>query len=137
MKAMNRLLNCAATHPDAVIQYRASDMILHVHSDASYLSEPQARSRAGGFDFLGDDVDMQNPDTKPTLNGPVHIVSSILKNVMASASATEAEVGALFHNAQDACTLRTTLEFLGHKQPPTPIQTNNSCTERIINDTVK
>ena len=56
MKAMHRLLNCAATHPDAAIQYRASDMILHVHSDASYLSEPQARSRAGGFHFLGDEL---------------------------------------------------------------------------------
>ena len=53
------------------------------------------------------------------------------------ASATEAEVGALFHNAQDACALRNTLEFLGHPQPATPIQTDNSCAEGIANDTVK
>ena len=34
------LLNYAATHLNAKIRYTASDMILHIHSDASYLSEP-------------------------------------------------------------------------------------------------
>ena len=71
----------------------------------------------------------------PKINGAIHIVSTILQNVMASA--TEAEVGALFHNAQDACTLRNTLEFLGHPQPPTPIQTDNAAAKGIVNDTVK
>lgn len=134
--ATERLLNYAATHPDATIRYISSDMILHIHSDASYLSEPQARSRAGGFFFLSENTDVTSPDSPvPKLNGPIHILSSILNNVMASA--TEAEVGALFHNAQDACMLRNTLEFIGHPQPPTPIQTDNSCAEGIINDTVK
>ena len=41
-------LDYAATHPDAVVTYKASDMVLVIHSDASYLSEPKARSRAGG-----------------------------------------------------------------------------------------
>ena len=68
-------------------------------------------------------------------NGAIHIVSSILNNVMASAA--EAEVGALFHNAQDACPIRATLEFLGHSQPATPVQTDNACAEGIANDTVK
>ena len=35
-----RLLNYAATHPNAPIRYTASDMVLHIHSNASYLSEP-------------------------------------------------------------------------------------------------
>ena len=34
------LLNYAATHPKAKIRYTASDMILYIYSDASYLSEP-------------------------------------------------------------------------------------------------
>ena len=135
-KAATKLLNYAATHPDAVIKFRASDMILHIHSDASYLSEPKARSRAGGFFYLSDDIDVTKPNApKPRLNGGINILSSILGNVMASA--TEAEVGALFHNAQDACMIRNTLEFLGHKQPATPIQTDNACAEGIANDTVK
>lgn len=58
-----------------------------------------------------------------------------MSNVMSSA--TEAEVGALFHNAQEACPIRTTLEFLGHPQPPTPIRTDNACADGIINETVK
>jgi hypothetical protein len=33
------LLNYAARHPDAVLYYHARNMVLHVHSDASYLSE--------------------------------------------------------------------------------------------------
>jgi hypothetical protein len=36
--ATNQLLDYLATHPDAAIRYHASDMILHIHSDASYLS---------------------------------------------------------------------------------------------------
>ena len=53
MKRINQLMDYMATHPDAVIRYKASDMILNVHSDASYLSAPKARSRAGGYFFLG------------------------------------------------------------------------------------
>jgi hypothetical protein len=33
----DQLLDYLATHPDATIRYHASDMILHIHSDASYL----------------------------------------------------------------------------------------------------
>ena len=47
------LLNYVASHPDASIRYVASNMILHVHSNASYLSAPRARSRAGGHFTLG------------------------------------------------------------------------------------
>jgi len=129
-------LNYAATHADAVIRHNKSGMILRIHSDASDLSETEARSRAGGFFYLGDNTDESSPDAPPpTLNGAIHINSSIMNNVMASA--TEAEVGALFHNAQDRCTFRQCLLFLGHPQPATPIQTDNACAEEIINDTVK
>eukprot|EP00957_Ditylum_brightwellii_P097159 7399885-Ditylum_brightwellii.AAC.1 len=50
--AMVQLLNYCATHPEATIQYHASGMVLHIHSDASYLSAPRAHSRAGGHFFL-------------------------------------------------------------------------------------
>jgi hypothetical protein len=32
--ATNKMLDYLATHPDATIRYHASDMILHIHSDA-------------------------------------------------------------------------------------------------------
>ena len=135
-KACTKLLNYAATHPNATIRFAKSGMILRVHSDASYLSETEARSRAGGFFYLGDNTADTAPDSPPSpINGAIHINCSIMGNVMASA--TEAEVGALFHNAQDGCTFRQCLDFLGHVQPATPIQTDNACAEGIINDTVK
>jgi hypothetical protein len=40
--ATNQMLDYLATHPDATIRYHASDMILHIHSDASYLSVSNA-----------------------------------------------------------------------------------------------
>jgi hypothetical protein len=43
-----KLLNYCNTHPETKIRYHSSDMILHIHSDASYLSEDEAKSRAGG-----------------------------------------------------------------------------------------
>jgi hypothetical protein len=53
-KAVTQLLNYAAAHPDTAIRYIASDMYLHMHSNASYLSEAKARSRVGGTFFLSD-----------------------------------------------------------------------------------
>jgi hypothetical protein len=47
--ATNQLLDYLVTHPDATIRYHASDMILHIHSDAYYLSVSNARSRLGGL----------------------------------------------------------------------------------------
>ncbi len=116
---VTQLLDYLNTHKDATIRYAASDMVLNVHSDASYLSEPKARSRLGGIFFLGS----LPINGKPIqLNGPVFVVASICKFVVASAA--EAELGALFYNCQDGTILRLTLEELGHQQPPTPIQYN-------------
>jgi len=129
------LLNYAATYPDAVIRFTASDMCLWIHGDASYLSESEARSRAGAFFFLSDHPSKVATNSMPAINGPIHVLSSIMKNVMASAA--EAEVGASFMAAQDGCPIRVILEELGHPQPPTPLQTDNSIAQGIINGTVK
>ena len=74
------ILNYSATHPKSKICYTASNMILYIHSDTSYLSEPLTRSRAGGHYFLGDDrPDMKTPPTnRPRLNGPIHSISRIM-----------------------------------------------------------
>jgi hypothetical protein len=49
--ATNQLLDYLAARPDATIRYHASDMILHIHSDASYLLVTNACSRLGGLFF--------------------------------------------------------------------------------------
>jgi hypothetical protein len=59
--ATNQLLDYLATHPDATIRYHASDMILHIHSDASYLSVSNARSHLGGLFFCGDKPRKKTP----------------------------------------------------------------------------
>jgi hypothetical protein len=106
--ATNKMLDYLATHPDATIRYHASDMILNIHSNASYLSVSNARSRLGGLFFLGN----------KSLNGSILNVAAVIKNVVASAA--ESEVGACFHNTQSGAPLRVTLTELGHTQPPTP-----------------
>jgi hypothetical protein len=82
--ATDQLLDYVATHPDATIRYHASDMILNIHSDASYLSVSNARSRLGGLFFCGD-----KPTKEDTLNGSILNVSSVTKNVFASAAESE------------------------------------------------
>jgi hypothetical protein len=52
--ATKRLLDYLETHPDATIRYHASDMILYIHSDASYISVSNARSLLGGLFFCGE-----------------------------------------------------------------------------------
>jgi hypothetical protein len=84
--ATNELLDYVATHPDATSRYHASDMILHIHSDASYISVSNARSRLGGLFFCGD----KSPH-EDNLNSSILNVASVIKNVVASAA--ESEVG--------------------------------------------
>jgi hypothetical protein len=120
------------THPDAKICYHASDMILNVHSDASYLSAPRAHSRASGYFFLGS-FPVYGDHIK--LNGAIHITCTILKLI--AALAAEAELGALFLNAQEAKVLQLTLLELGHPQQLTPIHINNTNTIGIVNNTIK
>jgi hypothetical protein len=51
--------------------------------------------------------------------------------------AAEAELGALFLNAQEVKIMQLILTELGHPQPSTPIHINNTTTVGIINKTVK
>jgi hypothetical protein len=130
--SVNHMLDYCATHPDATIRFRASDMILNIHSDASYLNAPEARSRVGGHFFLG----WLPRDNLPIrLNGAIHVISTILKFV--AASAAEAELGGLFVNAKEGRVLRLILHEMGHPQPATPIHVDNSTAVGIANNTVK
>jgi hypothetical protein len=132
MKRCKQFLDYMWTHSDASIRYYASDMVLNVHSDASYLSVKNARSRAAGWFFLGSVPKDRQPIR---LNGAVDVLCTVLKFV--AASAAEAELGALFLNAKQAKILRLTLEEMGHLQPPTPIHIDNSTTVGIVNNTIK
>ena len=58
------------------------------------------------------------------LNEPIHTVSKIMIHVMASAA--EAQIGVTFINRKESIPIQSTLEELGHPQPPTPICVDNS-----------
>jgi hypothetical protein len=138
LQACNMLLDyLATTHPDATIRYHASDMILAVCSDAAYLVLPNARSHAAGHFFLTNlPGAISNPPT-PTPNGAIHVLCKTLRSVAASAS--KAETGSLFLNAQEAVPIITALEEMGHKQPATgtPLETNNSTAIGILRAQVR
>ena len=95
MEKFTQLLDYLAGHADAKFRYHASDMIMNIHLDASYLLEANAQSRACGHFLLG----WMLTDNAPIcLNGTFHVSTTILRFVVASA--TEAKLGALYHNCQ-------------------------------------
>ena len=106
-------------------------MILHIHTDASYLSEPRARSRAAGHYFLGWMPQNKQPIR---LNSVIYTLCTVLKFIASSAS--EVELGALFLNIKEGRLLWLTLEEMRHPQPPTLIHCDNSTAMGIANKTV-
>jgi hypothetical protein len=56
MGRCTQLLDYFSGHLNATVRFHASDMILNIHSDASYLSEEKARSRGCGHFFHGVDA---------------------------------------------------------------------------------
>ena len=131
----NQLLDYLHQHPDAVIRYHASDMILCLVSDAAYLVLPNARSRCATLFVLTDKLTTYPPTPKP--NGPLHVMVKTIKGVPASAA--EAETGGIFLGAQEACPIITALIELGHPQPSTgtPLETDNSTANDILTAQVR
>ncbi len=93
MQQTLQLLDYLATQEDAILFYHTSDMVLAVHSNASYLSKPKAWSRAGGQFFLSSDT------TVPPNNGAVLNIAHIIKkcHVIGHQSGTS---GIVHHGAQ-------------------------------------
>jgi hypothetical protein len=127
-KIVHQFFDYTTTHPNTIITYQASNIVLTGHSNASYLSETNARSRAGRHFF------MSNYDEIPSNNGAILMISQIIKVVMSSA--TEAEIEALYINCREAIPARHTLQYLGHKQPPTPMQTDNTTALGVVNNNI-
>jgi hypothetical protein len=123
-----RILEYAHLHPNNKLVFKASDMILHIKSDASYLSRSKSRSVGGGVHYLGWKND---PDR---VNGPIHTTSFIIPVVCQAVS--EAEYAACFYNAQIGAGLRIVLAELEFPQPATPLESDNTCAVGLANQTV-
>jgi hypothetical protein len=107
-------------------------MQLKIHSDASYLSEPKAYSRIGGYFYLSNKTDSPK---KPLSNGTILCHTTVLKHVVSFVS--EAKFGALFVNAKEGIVTRTTIAEMGHNQDATEPKTDNTTADDIINSTVQ
>ena len=67
---LTQLLKHSETHLDATLRFTASEMVLHIYINTSYLSKAKARSLAGGQLFLSrtpmrPGKDLEIPDTTP------------------------------------------------------------------------
>ena len=80
MIKVKQFLNYVFTHPDAIVTYQAIDMVLAAHNDASYLSEANACSQAGGHFFMSSNTPC------PHNNGAVLTIAQIIKAVMSLAA---------------------------------------------------
>ena len=127
-EAINQILDYCATYPANGILYRSSNMVLCAHSDAGFHNDIKGRSRAGAHIFLSEN------DAMPRWNGPVITLYQIIKSVMSSTS--EAELGAIFITAQEMATMRHTPEEMKWTHPKSPIQTENSATAGVVNNTI-
>jgi hypothetical protein len=123
------LLDYAATNPDTILTYKKSVMVLAIHSNASYLSKPLAQSQVGGHFFCSSNAD-NPPDNSAILN-----TTKILKALMSSTA--KAKLGVLYINTQEAIPMQLLLEEMGHKQPPTPIQTDNSTEHGVVTNNIQ
>jgi hypothetical protein len=85
-KTMGRciqLLDYLATNEMVKIRFHTSNMILNIHSDASYLLETGTSSRACGHFFMGW---MPKDNTPIWFNGAFNTNSIIMRCMMASAA---------------------------------------------------
>ena len=126
--AVAQLLDHVATYPDDGILFRASAMVLCAHADAGFNNETKSRSRDGAHIFLSED------DARPRWNGAVLALAAIMKPVFASAA--EAELGALYDCARAMVPLRQALVEMGWPQGKSPVQTDNSAAEGVVNLTI-
>jgi hypothetical protein len=70
-----QLLDYLASNSDAKVRFHASDMVMNIHTDASYLSETKVQSRACGHFFMGWLPKNQEPIR---INGAFYVNTTIL-----------------------------------------------------------
>ncbi len=129
MQKAKQLLDYLAMYPDATICFLASNMIMNVHSDASYSSKSDAQRWRT---FLYRVVPQR---WRPyQVEWRIFTLCKILCFVIAFAA--EAKLGTLFLNCKEGMIFCLTHEELGHPQPKTPIHCKNATAVGIANNTI-
>ena len=65
------LMDYAHTYPNATIRYHASDMCLHIDSDAAYKFQPQSCIRVAVHFYLSEKIPVETPTPNTTPNVPI------------------------------------------------------------------
>jgi hypothetical protein len=105
-------------------------MVLHIHSDTSYLSK-YASSRLGGYLFLSSD-----PNSNKHIHiGPILAISTVYKNVLFSVM--EAKVAGMFVNTKEVVHLKNIPKDMGHPHPQTLARTYSLTTFGIVSEKMK
>ena len=76
MENVQLCLDYVATHPDTILIFKKTSIVLAVHSDASYLTESKARTREGIYFFMS--YNLPNPEN----NAAVMSIAQIMKHVV-------------------------------------------------------
>lgn len=128
LKNVNQLANYMARHPDAYIEYKATDMILRAHYDSSLKSN--ARHKAGIIIYHSD------KDAPPEHMGNIiDVTSKLPQNCVASIA--EGEYCVQFMAGQQAYYHKLVLEAMNYPQPPTQFYGDNTTAVGMANDSVK
>ena len=77
---------------------------------------------------------MSNNSPIPANNGAVVTISQIIKAVMSSAA--EAILGDIFINCREVIPARHAIKAMEHKQPPTPMQTDNTTAHGVVTNNI-
>ena len=132
MQLVNHFFDYMASYPDEKNRFYASNMVLNVHSNTSYLPSPKALISVGGHLFFGY---LQKYGCPIRLNGAILTNWTILKLV--AASAAEAELGDLFINAIEEKIMWLTLEDFVHAQPSILIHIDNTTGVGTVKNSIK
>ena len=108
VEAIRQLLNYVAKHLNTIMHYAASDMILYIYSNTSFLFKQNSKSHVGSHYYL------TSTNTTAPSNGDVHTLSAIIKYVVSSVA--KAKLAAFFYDCKNAIPLCITLEEIGHRQ---------------------
>ena len=130
IKKTRILKDYAATQRYSIIRFHVSDMYLHIDSNAAYMVQPKAHSRAVGHYYLSNNPPPTHIRSTPTPNELILTTCQTIRTVMDSAA--ETETGAIFLNGQQAVPILTALIEMGHPQLPTPIKTESATSHGIL-----
>ena len=115
------MLDFIATYNKVCIWFYASDMVLHIDSNAAYLVLLKVKSRIARYYFLSN-----HPNTNiiPTLNRAILVEYKRVKHIVTLSA--EAETAKVFYNVQTAILIRHILDVIDHKQPQTTTNTDKN-----------